>query len=89
MLEFLTVAQYQVMAEEQWPSRDPRLSLENSTTLTHAKTWSSCIETSNCLGCRADVDSFQYRKLDNGAATGFCPMQIAMKDNGKPAPSNP
>ncbi|KAK1543040.1 hypothetical protein CPAR01_03673 [Colletotrichum paranaense] len=43
----------------------------------------------DCLGCRADVDSFQYRKLDNGAATGFCPMQIAMKDNGKPTPSNP
>lgn len=49
MLGCWTVAHDQVMAGEQWPARDPRLSLENSTTLTHAKTWLSCIETSSRL----------------------------------------
>ncbi|KAG7055452.1 hypothetical protein JMJ77_0007911 [Colletotrichum scovillei] len=28
----------------------------------------------DCLGCCANIDSFQYRKLDNAAVTGFCPM---------------
>ncbi|KXH39893.1 hypothetical protein CSIM01_06610 [Colletotrichum simmondsii] len=43
----------------------------------------------DCLGCCANIDSVQYRKLDNSAAAGFCPMQIAMKGNGKPTHSNP
>lgn len=49
MLGVSTVAQHQIMTEEQLPTRDPRLSLENSTTLTHAKTWFLCIETSSRL----------------------------------------
>ncbi|EXF73157.1 hypothetical protein CFIO01_10571 [Colletotrichum fioriniae PJ7] len=43
----------------------------------------------DCLGCCANIDSFQHEGLDNAAATGFCPMQIAMEDNGKPTPYNP